>query len=370
MLVLYLSFAGITATHMRGNLDPSGAPLGYDFSAYYEAAQFARAGRAAEAYDDARMIAAERARFPGVSTRLPWNYPPVFLLFLLPFTALPYAAAWALWTVLMLGAFAALAWHLVPRRALWPVLLFPGAVINLFLGANGLLSALLLGGGVALIPRRPYAAGMILGCAIYKPHLALLVPLVLLAGRNLRTLAAMLGTAAALMLLSALAFGGDSWTAFLAKAAQASSIASTSSSDWRNVPTLLVLMKTLGAGEAAALCVHAAFGLAAALAAAWIWRRTDDPVHRMSALMLGTLLLTPYARIYDLALLMVPIAFAVGGKRRPGEQPVIACAWIAPLAGLFLGALIPWLCLISIMLLGLVLKRVQDETQPMFSARS
>ena len=56
-------------------------------------------------------------------------------------------------------------------------------------GHNGFLTALLLGGGLILLERKPFLAGLLLGCLVYKPQFALVLPLLLLALWNWRAIA-------------------------------------------------------------------------------------------------------------------------------------------------------------------------------------
>ena len=63
-------------------------------------------------------------------------------------------------------------------------LAFPATFINLFHGQNGFLNAALLGAALLALDRRPVVAGILFGLLSYKPHLGLLVPLALLAGRG------------------------------------------------------------------------------------------------------------------------------------------------------------------------------------------
>ena len=88
LLILTLGFYGLwikaalSTTHH--GIAIGGAPLFYDFEAFYEAGRMALHGNAAAAYDDVRMIAAEHAAFPGMTVRLPWNYPPSLQLLVAP----------------------------------------------------------------------------------------------------------------------------------------------------------------------------------------------------------------------------------------------------------------------------------------------
>ena len=73
----------------------------------------------------------------------------------------------------------------VPHRATFLLLLsFPGTYQNFIHGQNGFLSAAILGGGLLCLNRFPFIAGFIFGFLTYKPHLAILVPVVLAAGKH------------------------------------------------------------------------------------------------------------------------------------------------------------------------------------------
>src|SRR4051812_24189039 len=79
-LATYVVFAVMAATHTHNRIGLGGAPLFYDFSVFHQAGVLANSGHAADAYDDGRMIAVEKAAFPGNTLRLPWSYPPTFQL--------------------------------------------------------------------------------------------------------------------------------------------------------------------------------------------------------------------------------------------------------------------------------------------------
>ena len=98
---------------------------------------------------------------------------------------------------------------------IWWALAFPGAFQNFGYGQNGFLSVILLGGGLLLLESNPFLGGLLLGLFSYKPHLAVLVPLALLAGRRWRALAGLLTGALGLALASLWVFGPDIWRVFL-----------------------------------------------------------------------------------------------------------------------------------------------------------
>src|ERR1700759_2678601 len=161
-LATYGAFAIIAASHTHNRIGFGGSPLVYVFSVFHTVGAMTNAGHAADAFDDAKMIAAERAAFPGDTLRLPWNYPPTFQVMLMPLGALPYVMAWLVWSVILYSFYVLLARRLtdVPDKLVF-LLLAPGVAVNLFFGQNGILSTVLLGGGVLLLTSRPILAGVL-----------------------------------------------------------------------------------------------------------------------------------------------------------------------------------------------------------------
>lgn len=356
---VYVGFVALIIINARGGLDPAGTPLGYDFSDFHTAARLAAEGDAASAYDDATMIAAQRAAFPGEAARLPWNYPPSFLLLLLPLATLPYAWAWLAWTAATTVVHAAVARAVWPRAIFWPLMLAPAAAANLLLGQNGLLSLVLFGGGMALLPVRPLLAGLVLGFLSYKPHLAFIVPLAVLAGREWRALAGTAASALGLAGLSVAVLGIEPWLAFLRKAASAGAVTASSSSDWHTMPSTLVLVRNLGGGDHLAILLHAAVALCGLVALAWIWNRPSAKHWRGAALAVTALLATPYVRIYDFALLALPIAAFASATPRPTwpEQATLVALWLLPLLLLAVGGAASFGPPMLILAMGLILRR-------------
>jgi hypothetical protein len=335
---IYAAFVIVAATHTHGRVGLGGAPLFYDFSAFYEAGALAKSGQAVKAYDSAAMIATEQAAFPGSTLRLPWNYPPVFLLLLAPLAALPYAAAWVAWSGTTYGAFLLATRRLVERGRAWLLLLAPGAAVNLFFGQNGLLTTALMAGGVLALDRRPMLGGAILGLLIYKPQFAVLAPVLLLCVFNWKALFGAAASVAALTLASLAAFGLAPAMAFVELALHPATVVSSSSSDWRAVPTVATMARTLGLGAPVTSLCQWSVALAATIAAAFVWRSTRDPARRLGALAAATLLVAPYLRGYDLAVLILPAAALFGdAELRPRLLVLLVtgAAWALPAFAMF-----------------------------------
>jgi hypothetical protein len=361
ILGVYVLVGVVFAMNSHGRLGPNGTPLFYDFSAFYQAAGFADSGHAARAYDNGAMLAAERALFPGASLRLPWNYPPTFQLMLMPLGALPYVAAWLVWSCVLYGLYALLARQIAVAGQRWLVLLAPGAAVNLLVGQNGLLSTILMGGGVMLLRSRPIVGGALLGLMSYKPHFAVLVPLVLICGREWRALAAAIASGAGLALLALVMLGADPWFAFVHKALEPSSIFSSSSSDWRSIPSVMIMARSLGVGAGLSSGLHWIVAAAAAVGALWVWRKTSDGQLRVAALATATLLVTPYLRVYDLALLILPVMALLPSaedERRTIDLAVGCAAWLMPAVLLFSHSSVQLGPVVSVALMVLILLRV------------
>jgi len=358
-LGVYLLFAGVAAVHTHNGIGLGGSPLFYDFSVFHLAGSQADQGRAADAYDDAKMIAAEKAAFPGNTLRLPWSYPPTFQMMLMPLGALPYVAAWLIWSGALYGFYVLLIRRLVdgPGQLMF-LLLAPGAAVNLFFGQNGILSTVLLGAGVLLLRSRPVLGGVLLGLIAYKPQLALLTPFALLAGREWRALIAAITSQIALALLSLLVLGAEPWFAFFYKLAHPAAVFSSSSSDWRAIPSVMIFARTLGLSTQLSSILHWTIAAIAAAGALWIWHRTKDGVIRAAVLAAATLLVTPYLRAYDLLFLALPIAALLSrAQTSPAERAIILAAWLVPAVLMFAAPSIQFGPVISLALLAITFWR-------------
>ncbi len=290
-------------------IDLSGKPLGSDFLPYWAAAKLAMTQDPAAIFSAQELYAVERQVIGAETTPKVWPYPPTFLLMVLPFALLPYAASFACWLAVTGAGFAYVIRRLIPAKALsWLVLVFPGTVNNVLYGQNGFLSAAFLGGGLLLMDRYPFAGGCLLGLLSYKPQLAVLVPLALAAGRYWRALAGAVSSAAGLALASLLVFGANVWVAFFKNLPLAARLMNQAH-HWRKMTTVFAAARLEGASWELAAALQAAVALGVILVVGWVWwRRLPLPV-RGSVLAVGIFLVTPHAFDYDLTILALPFAW-------------------------------------------------------------
>lgn len=326
LMLAYLMFGG------RGTVDPFGQPIGSDFTAFWHGGRIANAGDAARAYDPALLNADLRA-VHGVDYPMAWVYPPTFLLIAGPLARLPYLPALLIWQALGFAAIAlVLKAILKDRRALLVALASPLTPLVLAGGQNAFLSAALLGLGLLLLDRRPWSAGAVFGVLTYKPQLGLTIAPLLLIERNWQAIAGAIIATAALVGLSALIWGVETWAAFPDGLANGRVWMEQGTSGFHKSASLFSLARLWGAGLPFAYAVQAASLLFGPFV---IWRATSAaPAIRNAGVCAAVALATPYLMDYDMATVGVGAAFLYAEGRRDGfrayERSALAFIWLAP----------------------------------------
>ena len=130
-------------------------------------------------------------KFQGTSTvTFPYFYQPQMLLLVWPLAHLPYVPGYAFWMLPGMTICAIVLWFAERNvLAVIAVLVGPSTLLIWINGQSSMVQAGLMFGGFLLLPRRPALAGVLFGLMIYKPQLAVLVPVALLASRQWRTIA-------------------------------------------------------------------------------------------------------------------------------------------------------------------------------------
>ena len=321
-----------------GLVDRNGKPLGTDFSNVYAAGRLTWQGRAADAYQPALQHAAEKAVFAGRNVPFfGWHYPPFFFAIAFAVAAFPYAWGLVIWIASSLAAYLMVIRAILPRpQTLLVAAAFPAVFVNIGHGHNGFLTAALLGGALHLLDRRPWLAGVLIGCLAYKPQFGVLIPIALLAGTRWRTIGAAAGTVAALIALSLLTLGGDVWNAFAdsLKFTQAV-VLEQGDTGWEKIQSVFSAVRMWGATVHTAYAVQIALVLVLAASIAWLWQSKAPFELKAGALATGSLLATPYVLDYDLVVLAVAIAYFTRHGLKYGfgsfEISLLAAAWIVPL---------------------------------------
>jgi len=327
-------------------IDPNGKPIGTDFSSFYAAGSLVREGRAGDAYNMAVHYAREQQIF-GVSTPYyGWLYPPFFLMIAVLLALMPYAIALAVWQVATLALYLVVIGAIV-REAIkqhnhgsvaWvlPALAFPAVFINLGHGQNGFLTAGLFGAALLALPRRPLVAGLLFGLLAYKPQFALVIPVALLAGRELRAFAAATATVSALVILSTVLFGIDIWPAFAASTETSRTLLLEQGDvGFEKLQSVFATIRMWGGSVTTAYVMQTLISLAGIGVVGWTWHSRAHYAHKAALLVMATLLASPHVLDYDLMLLSVAIAFyATIGLTRgflPWDVTVLCALWLVPL---------------------------------------
>lgn len=323
----------------HGTLDPLGRPLGTDFSNVWTAGKMALDGRAADVWTWSQHFAVQRALHHKADVDLfGWHYPPPFLLIAAALATLPYVPALIVWQLATLVPFAWMMSRLVPRReTLLLVLAAPVTLVCLTHGHNGFLTALLLGGGLMLLDRKPLVAGLLFGCLIYKPQFALILPPLLLATRNWRALGGAIVSAGLLVALTLALWGWPVWQAFFDSLPLTRSVViEQGATGWHRIMSPFAAVRMWGGGIPLAYAVQLAATLAAIAAVVWISWKRDVADLRNALVCAAVLIATPYVLDYDYVVLLPALAFLWLDGQRHGflswDKSLMALVWIAPLA--------------------------------------
>lgn len=232
------------------------------------------------------------------------------------------------------GCFAAVMARIAGHWAAAPLfLLLPVSFWNALAGQNGFLTAALVGLVVLCMDKRPLLSGVVLGLLVFKPHLGLVFPFVLLAERRWRTFMAASVTVLVLGAASIMAFGVEPWQAFfLWLPIIGEKIVVEGGVGYEKMHSLAGWMMLMG-WKGAALPMQAVMAMAVIFSVIWVRRQPVNVDMQRAALALAPVLLTPYIWIYDLVLLAVPLAFVLHAAWKDGFLRAEK-AWIFAVAGL------------------------------------
>ncbi|HEY1615500.1 MAG TPA: glycosyltransferase family 87 protein [Rhizomicrobium sp.] len=295
--------------------DAQGHLVPTDFVNVYAAGKLALSGHAPSVYDWPSHLSVEVTL---LGPRLPtdqyyaWHYPPLFLPVAALLALLPYQVAFLSWGASTLAIYLFVAWRMLPSRSatLLAAFAFPPTFYNLMLGQNGLASAMLVGGTLLTLERRPWLSGFILGLLTFKPQLGVLFPLALALGGHWRTILAAAATSLALAAMTLVLWGSQAWIAFVHSVpASFDVLLAQGLEGWEKVDSIYGFARWAGMQQTGAWLVQATlFGLAAT-GVAVLWKSDATRQLKYAGLATASLLATPYLYIYDLQTLAVAIGF-------------------------------------------------------------
>jgi alpha-1,2-mannosyltransferase len=384
VLVAWLAAIGFLLATSDGLNDYKGRPLGTDFSDIYAGGTYVLDGTPGLAFDPALQHEREKAIFGAATPFYGWCYPP-FLLFVSAVLALmPYASALAVWQgstlLLYLGTLWALLRFVKARPEdgarplasdpLWVLLALasPAVFVNVGHGHNGFLTATLIGMALVLLDGRPILAGVLFGLLSYKPQFGAMIPLVLIASARWRAFTSAAATVLILTIVTTLVFGPDIWRAFLDSMPFTRDVVlEQGGTGWYKIQTVFSWVRMWGGSVHLAYAVQGTVTLALAGALVGLWRSEATYPLKAAALIIASILATPYSLDYDFVALAPAIAFlAADGLSRgfaPWEKTALALLWLMPVVARPLAeqTLIPLGVPAMSLVLVLVLKRAADD---------
>ncbi len=328
-----------TFTSGSGLFDGIGRPVGTDFSSFWAAGQLVLSGDASAVYNPDLHFVAQKAVFgPDYKDYYGFFYPPTFLLISAGLGMLPYLWSLFLWQVGGMVLYYSALRQMLPKNWKMAVIIlgFPCVFLALGHGQNSFFTTALFTFGVLNLKRRPVFAGICFGLLAYKPQLALLVPVAVIATSHWRVFIAAGVTAFAFVGLSAAVLGVDCFTAYAELGATTrSALLENGGPGWHKIQTLFAALRSVGVPVTVSYFAQAILSLLSAVFVWHIWRSKADDLLKISALCVASLLATPFVLDYDLLLLAPALAsfacLAVQTGWRAHEKWLLALAFTAPL---------------------------------------
>ena len=317
-----------------------------DYTQYYSASLLAREHTPAYAYDPARLKQVGEEITGQKVTRLAWNYPPTFLLLVFPLSVFPHDVSFFLWLAVTFAGYLLVIYRIAPHKiTFWLATVFPAAIMNFHHGQNGFLFASLLGGGLLLLSQSPVVAGILFGLFTCKPQFAFLLPIALIAGGQWKAFVSMTVTTIMMIIISIAVFGWQTWIAFFENMPFTKKLLETGSAPWPKMPTFFVSARMVGFSTDGAYLLQALIAMTIIGIVYYVWSQRKATEVTKSILVLGILLMTPYALVHDLTMLAIPIAYLGWKGYRTGWLPyekfAITAVWHIPLISLVIAALAP-----------------------------
>ena len=327
----------------RGFVLPDGTMVGRDFLNAWAGGQLVVHGQVDRIYSVQAYIGELRALLGHAIGFHAFSYPPTLLLFLWPLGLIGYVPAFLLWIGFTGAAFLMAARPYLAKAGLpvWLAALLPASMMNVWAGHHGFVLAALWLGAFAALPKRPVLAGLLIALLTLKPHMGVLIPLLLLLRLEWRATAAAIAGTLALVAASLLVFGWSAWASYFEVTAgvQVGLLTDGAGLFLRMMPTPYVSLWTAGSTIAAAVLVQLLFAVAAVAILVRAALR-DTPWAQLGMMAAtATFLVLPYAFNYDMGVVGIAAAMLLYGEEReltPIERLFSLLALAAPVAVLAL----------------------------------
>jgi alpha-1,2-mannosyltransferase len=301
-----------------GLLDRARNLKGTDFLHFYTLGSLALTHRGPNLNNDLYNMKAQSAlaaqRVPAAAgiEYLPL-YPPQVSIFFAPLARLSYPSALAIWLTLsslIYGLCVCAFWRACPNlhnyklTVLILALAFP-AFWHLI--AWGQTSALALAcftlAFFALRAQREFAAGLALGCLIFKPQLGVAAAVIFVDTRRWKVIAGALFSASAQLVAAWIYYGPDSLRAWVQTLSRVPSLLPLLEPKLYQTHCLRTFWTMLVPWPRLALALYIITALLTLALAARCWQSSQSLPLRYSVLLLATVLVAPHLTVYDLVVL-------------------------------------------------------------------
>jgi Glycosyltransferase family 87 len=294
--------------------DRNGNLKGTDFLHFYTLGSLATAHQGGDLYkiDAQAALASQRVPDTAGIRYLPL-YPPQVSLVFAPLAGLSYGRALALWwmcTAVIYGACCFGIWRLCSNLHDFggTVALVAIALPAFFhLIAWGQTSALALAfftaGFLLLRDKREFAAGLALGCLIFKPQLGLAAAVVFIVGGRWRLMAGAALSAAVQIGAGIAYYGVEPFRSWLRTLRAVPALLASFEPRPYQTHCLRTFWSMLVPWSGMAFCLYVVSAVVVLAGTIAIWKHQESLSLKYSALLLATVLISPHLTVYDLVIL-------------------------------------------------------------------
>jgi hypothetical protein len=322
---------------------------GTDFLHFYTLGSLAIEHHGGELYNMDAQAAMAAQRIPNAAgVRYLPLYPPQVSLMFAPLAHLSYGRALALWwlcTAVIYGACCYWIWRVCPNlrdfggTVALVAMAFPAFFHLIAWGQTGALAlACFTVGFLSLRDEREFAAGLALGCLIFKPQLGLAAILVFIVSGRWRVMAGAALSAAAQIGAGIAYYGVEPFRSWLRMLRAVPALLPSFEPRPYQTHCLRTFWSMLVPWSGAALGLYV---ISAIIVLSWttaIWKRQESLSLKYSALLLATVLISPHLTVYDLVILAPAILLLTDWlishrSAPPGTGTLIYLVCALPLLG-------------------------------------
>jgi hypothetical protein len=312
-----------------------------DFAMFWGSGHFAARLKPEQIYQTASLFTWKIRHVAGPHHTDPFVYlPPTLLLTrLIDFGS--YWQAYLSWTIGLTTLSAA---ALRTARLPWSIILFtiltPASLYNILLGQLSLLTGCCFVGSLLLIDRAPIQSGIFSALTLFKPQIALLAPLAIMAQKSWRGVAAGLAVVGMLCLLTLAIFGSPLWVAYVTHGMRSSHKLlalpyprPAFGPNYRggyeyDQISVFYMLRSCGFTTTSAMIGQALSAFGAGVLCWRLWRRDDsDPIIRVVITIFLGVLVTPYGFIQDLSAFSLGVILLIWRRGTMETGDVVLLMW-------------------------------------------